>query len=424
MDSRPEPDFSHHSLSDKVLNAIFLILYTNDQQAIGLTVKQICDVLITQHPEMDKLSTKTSNLVSAKLNAYIKKIEKGEVGLIYEMTREWKDASPKRMVYCYKGMLGDKYDEKVKNKALKENELKDKKKNKKNLRSRSRSRSRSHSLIHSDDDEEEDEEEDDDDDDDGYISAKEGPTINTSSIHSFISPRNSRISTNPRFEYKPRYEISRSNSPLSSLTSASDYEDFDEFDALDNDSDTSICDEDDNSSSSIDNKKRQNEINLIAPKSSNKKQRLSSHDFNVQSKEIQRQIQLQKQKQKQIHEKEQYQLQRQKQKQYQYQLQLQSQSQKRSQQQQQKQESMMKNKNLSTRQLQQIHLQTQQRQTQQALSLLIGPLTIDSNMLKSGLNDINSFSEQWLEDVRNGFLNQDIECPEDVSFDEIGGLFD
>lgn len=105
---RPKPS-QHPSLDDDVLYAIFEILYERDEDGKGMTVKQICDILVEKHPEMAKLSTKTSNLVSAKLNAYVKRVEKGEKSLIYSLSREWADASPKRMVYVYRGLLAPDY---------------------------------------------------------------------------------------------------------------------------------------------------------------------------------------------------------------------------------------------------------------------------------------------------------------------------
>ncbi|KAH3679585.1 hypothetical protein WICMUC_000918 [Wickerhamomyces mucosus] len=105
---RPKP-IEGKSLDDSVLYAIFLILFDNDAEGKGMTVKQICDVLIERHPEMSKLSSKTSNLVSAKLNAYVKRVEKGEKELVYALSREWADASPKRMVYVYRGLLTPDY---------------------------------------------------------------------------------------------------------------------------------------------------------------------------------------------------------------------------------------------------------------------------------------------------------------------------
>lgn len=97
------------SLEDDVLYAIFLILYEKDPAGAGMTVKQICDVLVERHPEMAQLSSKTSNLVSAKLNAYVKRVEKGDLNLKYALSREWADASPKRMVYVYRGLLAKNF---------------------------------------------------------------------------------------------------------------------------------------------------------------------------------------------------------------------------------------------------------------------------------------------------------------------------
>lgn len=105
---RPAPQ-EHKSLDDNVLYAIFEILYEKDLEGKGMTVKQICDILVGKHPEMANLSSKTSNLVSAKLNAYVKRVEKGEKSLIYALSREWADASPKRMVYVYRGLLAPDY---------------------------------------------------------------------------------------------------------------------------------------------------------------------------------------------------------------------------------------------------------------------------------------------------------------------------
>ncbi|ODQ80345.1 hypothetical protein BABINDRAFT_7785 [Babjeviella inositovora NRRL Y-12698] len=101
---RPKPE-RHASLEDDVLYAIFEILHEKDAEGAGMTVKQVCDILIEKHPDMAKLSSKTSNLVSAKLNAYVKRVEKGEKSLIYALSRDWADASPKRMVYVYRGLL-------------------------------------------------------------------------------------------------------------------------------------------------------------------------------------------------------------------------------------------------------------------------------------------------------------------------------
>lgn len=103
---KPKPEQEgDSSLEDDVLFAIFLILFEKDPEGAGMTVKQICDVLIERHPDMAQLSSKTSNLVSAKLNAYVKRVEKGDPSLKYALSREWADASPKRMVYVYRGLL-------------------------------------------------------------------------------------------------------------------------------------------------------------------------------------------------------------------------------------------------------------------------------------------------------------------------------
>lgn len=103
---KPKPEQEgDSSLEDDVLFAIFLILFEKDPEGTGMTVKQICDVLIERHPDMAQLSSKTSNLVSAKLNAYVKRVEKGDANLKYALSREWADASPKRMVYVYRGLL-------------------------------------------------------------------------------------------------------------------------------------------------------------------------------------------------------------------------------------------------------------------------------------------------------------------------------
>lgn len=106
--ARPRPT-KHSSLEDEVLFTIFQILFDHDAPGKGMTVKQICDVLLEKHPEMAKLLTKTSNLVSAKLNAYVKRVEKGEENLNYALSREWADTLPKRMVYVYRGILTKDY---------------------------------------------------------------------------------------------------------------------------------------------------------------------------------------------------------------------------------------------------------------------------------------------------------------------------
>ncbi|SCW01418.1 LAFE_0D12134g1_1 [Lachancea fermentati] len=106
---RPKPQTKDPSMVDEVLYAIFVILWEEDPQQKGMTVKQLCDHLLEKHPQMSSLSTKLSNLISAKLNAYVKKVEKGEKTLTYALSREWSDASPKRMVYIYRGVLAADY---------------------------------------------------------------------------------------------------------------------------------------------------------------------------------------------------------------------------------------------------------------------------------------------------------------------------
>lgn len=113
---KPKPEQEGDALlEDDVLYAIFLILYEKDAAGQGMTVKQICDVLIERHPDMAQLLSKTSNLVSAKLNAYVKRVEKGDANLKYALSREWADASPKRMVYVYRGLLAKDFYVHVKN---------------------------------------------------------------------------------------------------------------------------------------------------------------------------------------------------------------------------------------------------------------------------------------------------------------------
>lgn len=113
---KPKPEQEGDaSLEDDVLYAIFLILYEKDAAGAGMTVKQICDVLIERHPDMAQLLSKTSNLVSAKLNAYVKRVEKGDSNLKYALSREWADALPKRMVYVYRGLLAKDFYVHVKN---------------------------------------------------------------------------------------------------------------------------------------------------------------------------------------------------------------------------------------------------------------------------------------------------------------------
>ncbi|CCH58242.1 hypothetical protein TBLA_0A04480 [Henningerozyma blattae CBS 6284] len=108
---RPAPLDRAAPLNDDVLFAVFNILWDQDSNQQGMTVKQLCDLLLEKHPEMSTLSTKLSNLISAKLNAYVKKLEKGEKTLKYALSREWSDSTPRRMVYVYRGILADDYKE-------------------------------------------------------------------------------------------------------------------------------------------------------------------------------------------------------------------------------------------------------------------------------------------------------------------------
>ena len=108
---RPVPDDRTPPLNDDVLFAVFVLLWESDPSQQGLTVKQLCDLLLVKHPEMSNLSTKLSNLISAKLNAYVKKIEKGEKTMKYAISREWSNSSPRRMLYIYRGILAADYKE-------------------------------------------------------------------------------------------------------------------------------------------------------------------------------------------------------------------------------------------------------------------------------------------------------------------------
>jgi len=110
---KPRPDESVYPMDDKVLHAVFVILFEFDKSEEGMTVKQMCDHLLERHPDMSQLSTKLSNLISAKLNAYVKKVEKGEKTLTYCLSREWADTSPRRMVYIYRGLLASNYQDYV-----------------------------------------------------------------------------------------------------------------------------------------------------------------------------------------------------------------------------------------------------------------------------------------------------------------------
>lgn len=106
---RPMPKDRTAPLDDDVLYAVFVILWEKDPELQGMTVKQLSDHLLEKHPEMSNLSTKLSNLISAKLNAYVKKLEKGEKTLTYALSREWSNSSPRRMVYVYRGILSPDY---------------------------------------------------------------------------------------------------------------------------------------------------------------------------------------------------------------------------------------------------------------------------------------------------------------------------
>ncbi|KAG0672114.1 hypothetical protein C6P45_004129 [Maudiozyma exigua] len=111
---RPVPEDRTAPLNDDVLFAVFVILCESDVEQNGLTVKQLCDFLLAKHPEMSNLSTKLSNLISAKLNAYVKKVEKGEKTMKYAISREWSNSSPRRMLYVYRGILAPDYKEHAK----------------------------------------------------------------------------------------------------------------------------------------------------------------------------------------------------------------------------------------------------------------------------------------------------------------------
>ncbi|GAV53706.1 hypothetical protein ZYGR_0AK02080 [Zygosaccharomyces rouxii] len=106
---RPMPRERSSPLDDDVLYAVFVILWEKDSTLQGMTVKQLSDHLLEKHPDMNNLSTKLSNLISAKLNAYVKKLEKGEKTLVYALSREWSNSSPRRMVYVYRGILSPDY---------------------------------------------------------------------------------------------------------------------------------------------------------------------------------------------------------------------------------------------------------------------------------------------------------------------------
>ncbi|SCU84377.1 LANO_0C01200g1_1 [Lachancea nothofagi CBS 11611] len=106
---RPKPNKKDLSMDDDILLAIFVILFEKDPHQKGVTVKQLCDYVAEKHPDMAGASTKLSNLISAKLNAYVKKVEKGEKTLKYALSRQWSEGSPRRMVYVYRGTLAPDY---------------------------------------------------------------------------------------------------------------------------------------------------------------------------------------------------------------------------------------------------------------------------------------------------------------------------
>jgi len=117
---RVPPEMDESLSKDTVLLNILNILYENEsgnELENGLTVKQICDMLLVKDPNMISLSTKFANLISAKINAYAKKVEnrvRGDykVKIKYWIIRKWaKGNSPRRMVYIYKGLLPDDYTE-------------------------------------------------------------------------------------------------------------------------------------------------------------------------------------------------------------------------------------------------------------------------------------------------------------------------
>lgn len=116
--NRVRPEMDSSLSNDTILLDILNILYDNEsgnELENGFTVKQICDKLLEKDPKMIDLSTKFANLISAKINAYAKKVEnrvRGDfnVNIKYWIIRKWaKGNSPKRMVYIYKGLLPDGY---------------------------------------------------------------------------------------------------------------------------------------------------------------------------------------------------------------------------------------------------------------------------------------------------------------------------
>ncbi|KHC33932.1 hypothetical protein MGQ_04036 [Candida albicans P76067] len=102
------------SLEDDVLYAIFVILYEEDSTEKGMTVKHITDVLDEKYPQFTKNTGKVSNLVSAKINSYIKRLEAGQTSLRYAISRDWGTNTPKRMLYRYRGILAPGWEVKLK----------------------------------------------------------------------------------------------------------------------------------------------------------------------------------------------------------------------------------------------------------------------------------------------------------------------
>ncbi len=214
----------HHTIDDEVFFAIITILFEADPHATGMTVKQICDILIVKHPEMDKLSTKTSNLVSAKLNAYIKRIEKNDSELIYALTRDWADVSPKRMVYAYKGELPKSY--RRASKAVKHTNSNEK--TNKNISSQATVDTKTHFSPKS------------------PLETMQGkhklrstsPSADNYSITNNV-PDSLTTATDSPSTASPASPAS----PASSISSDYDY-DYDEFDILEDDNDSDISDDD------------------------------------------------------------------------------------------------------------------------------------------------------------------------------------
>ena len=63
-----------------------------------MTVKHITDVLDEKYPQFTKNTGKVSNLVSAKINSYIKRLEAGQTSLRYAISRDWGTNTPKKNV--------------------------------------------------------------------------------------------------------------------------------------------------------------------------------------------------------------------------------------------------------------------------------------------------------------------------------------